>query len=346
VTTSIILLNWNGWKDTIECLESLFNLRDSDFRVVVCDNASTDGSTERIKEWASGTLPAQSANPELARLILPEIPKPLAFREMTREQSESDDSNHDERLVLIQTGANLGFAGGCNVGLRYALRDGHSRFFWLLNNDTVVEPDALATLVAFVQQRPGLGICGSLNLSYYNPNLVQTEGGKLYSPWTGRVRKTPSRTVSQLKPGNTSRIDFVNGASMLVSRAFLEKIGLMEESYFLYFEELDWARRAKGRFSLGYCAQSVIYHKEGGSIGSNTNRSERSILSDKYLSHSRVLFTKRFYPWALPTVLVAVCLAAGYRLCRGDAGRAYGMLVLALQGLVRDGERVEERDSG
>ena len=107
----------------------------------------------------------------------------------------------------------------------------------------------------------------------------------------------------------------------------------MDESYFLYFEELDWAMRAAGKFKLGYARESVIYHKDGASIGSSTDRTKRSLLSDKYLSRNRVLFTRRFLPWALPSVLAWVCLAAAYRLCRGDMERAKAMFKWALKGL-------------
>ena len=340
---SVILLNWNGWQDTIECLESLLRLTHSDFRIIVCDNGSGDGSLEGIKQWANGDRLAQCSNVELSHLVLPPVSKPVDYIELTRQEAELLTCCYPCRLVLIQNGTNLGFAGGCNVGLRYALRDQTCQFFWLLNNDTVVEPDALSALVDLVQQRPELGLCGSLNVSYHHPMLVQAQGGQAYCRWTGRARTPPSRTVEQLDVVNAPKMDFVNGASTLVSRAFLDNIGLMEESYFLYYEELDWAMRAKTRFSLGYTPQSIIYHKEGAKIGSNSNRDERSALSDKYLSHSKVLFTKRFFPWALPTVLITVCLAAAHRLCHGDARRAYGMLAFMLRGLVT---RTTSRCSG
>ena len=116
--TTVVLLNWNGWKDTIECLESVFRLEGPVVRVVVCDNASVDGSLERIKQWANGELQARSENPALAYLVSPFIEKPIAYRELTRNEAESQCANADDRLILIQNGENLGFAGGCNVGLR------------------------------------------------------------------------------------------------------------------------------------------------------------------------------------------------------------------------------------
>jgi GT2 family glycosyltransferase len=328
----VIVLNWNGWKDTVECLESVFRLNGTNFRVVVCDNASSDGSLSHIKRWAAGEVQAGCDNTELSRLSLPPYPKPIECVELTRAQAESGAASYDVPLVLIQAGGNLGFAGGNNVGARYALFDSSCEFFWFLNNDTVVEPDALLAMIRLMEQEPAIGLSGSLNLSYYNPAHVQAEGGKSYCRWTARVQPPPLRTVDELR-SDPVRMDFVQGTSMLCSRVFLEQVGLMEESYFLYFEELDWAMRMKGQFKLGYARESVVYHKEGASIGTNANRRKRSVLADQYASRNRVLFTKRFLPWALPSVLVSVILSSAHRLLSGDFRRAWGMFLFMLRGL-------------
>ena len=97
-------------------------------------------------------------------------------------------------------------------------------------------------------------------------------------------------------------MSYVTGAAMLVSRAFIENTGLMEEGYFLYFEELDWAARGRCRFRLGYAPDSIVVHKEGASIGSKA--SGGSPLSMFYLFRNRIRFCRRFYPWFLPTVFV------------------------------------------
>jgi GT2 family glycosyltransferase len=323
--SSVLILNWNGWKDTLECLETVFRLSFPDFRVIVCDNNSADGSLEKIKAWARGDIAAQAANPKLAHLISYPFPKPVPWIELTREQAESAEARYDARLILIQNGANLGFAAGNNVGLRYTLNNPECEFFWILNNDAAVTPDALSALVTYMRGHPEVGICGSLTLSYGNPDEVQAQGGMRYNRWTGRVASRARLKLDQLGSAQPS-MDYVNGASMLVTRAFLQQIGLMDESYFLYFEELDWAMRAKGQFALGYARNSVIYHKEGAAIGSNTDRMARSLLSDQYLTRNRVLFARRYFPWALPTVVGAICLAALERICRGDWRRGKMML--------------------
>jgi hypothetical protein len=97
-------------------------------------------------------------------------------------------------------------------------------------------------------------------------------------------------------------MSYVSGASMLVSKRFLETVGLMEESYFLYFEEIDWAQRAAGRFKFVYAPGSIVYHKEGGAIGSSGSGRRRSPQSFFWLTRSRLLFTAKYHPEAVPSV--------------------------------------------
>jgi GT2 family glycosyltransferase len=219
-------------------------------------------------------------------------------------------------LLLIQTGANLGFAGGNNVGIRYALSRGDCDYVWLLNNDTVVEPDSLSAMVRMAEADPKLGICGSQLRSYTPPHEIQTLGGRRYSRWSGRTRPLQELTTPQIStvPGAP---DYVEGASMLISRRCLDAVGLPEESYFLYYEELDLAARVRPAFHLGYSPESVVYHKEGASIGSAHVRSNRSALSDFYQARNRIVFSRRYHPWFLPSVLTATALGALQRLMIG-----------------------------
>jgi GT2 family glycosyltransferase len=119
--------------------------------------------------------------------------------------------------------------------------------------------------------------------------------------------------------------DYVCGVSVLATRRFLEEVGLMEESYFLYFEELDWAVRGAA-FARVYAHDSVVYHREGRSTGASTDWRKKSELSDYYTLRSRLLFTRRFFPSALPTVYCGLLGAALNRLLRRQFGRA-GMVL-------------------
>lgn len=332
----IVLLNWNGWRDTIECLESVFRSDADNYRVIVCDNDSKDESLTHIKAWADGHLDvALHRHHELRELSFPPLDKPLAYLEYDRSMAESggDPDQGDARLVLIQTGSNLGFAGGNNVGLRYALVRGDFDYVWLLNNDTVIKPDALTQMIARMQQLPSAGICGSTLLYYSRPDKVQAWGGAKYNKWLGTTQMLGafSREGEVIDhPGVESKLSLISGASMLVSKPFLQQIGLMREDYFLYFEEIDWAIRAKGRYQLCYAPGSIVYHKEGGSIGTNSIvPKEKSFTADYYGVRSRLLFTRFFFPWCLPFVYIGLFPVLVNRLRRRQWQRVSMILSLA-----------------
>lgn len=332
----IVLLNWNGWGDTIECLESLFRLQYSDYRVVVCDNGSEDGSVDRIRDWAEGRLDVRgSPGMGTRRLSFPPVEKPIPYLEYDRAAAEAGGSTGvDAPLVLIRTGGNLGFAGGTNVGLRYGLEKGDLDYAWILNNDTVSRFDALGHLVRRMEQDPGVGFCGSTILSYTAPATVQALGGAVYNKWVGSNRHLGLFLNYPLVVDETEmekRMRYVIGASMLVSRRLLEDVGLMCEDYFLYFEELDWATRAKGKFSLAYASRSVVYHKEGGAIGTKSDPMEKSFLSDYYSLRNRLVFTRKHHPVALPSVWLGLFVALARRLRRGQIDRA-GMILRLIVG--------------
>jgi GT2 family glycosyltransferase len=284
----IIILNWNGWQDTLECLASVVKLNYPNYQVVVVDNGSTDDSVRQIKEWVA----VQGA----------------------------------KHIVLIETGQNLGYAGGNNAGLRYALERGGLDYAWVLNNDTTVDPGALAALVAKMRRENDRVICGSVLLHYEEPLKIWALGGR-YDRWFaqgwhigGDKQYDPGQTAQYLKIAR--RIDYVVGASVFVARHFLTEIGLMSEDYFLFFEELDWAVRAKGRYRLALAPDSLVYHKGGSSVKKKEKEEglragHFSPLFDRYITRNRLLFTKKFYPYCLPVLYLSVL---GYILDRLRVG--------------------------
>lgn len=282
-TTAVVILNWNGWRDTLACVQSVLK-HAPESQVVVCDNGSSDGSYEHLGTALSLQLPVGALRCLSAMEAWPQLV--------------------DARVVLIQNGANLGFAGGCNIGLRFALSQGHE-YFWLLNNDTEIEPGALAHLLDRVLRDPKIGMCGSRLVYFDAPDVVQARGGATYAPALGVGRHIGVHEPISA-PENPEAIeadmDYVVGASMLVTRRFLESVGLMQEDYFLYFEELDWATRGRAQgFRLAYAPESVVRHKEGASIGSS-HQGPGSTLSMRYLSRNRLLFTQRFHKQHLGSV--------------------------------------------
>lgn len=340
----VCILNWNGWRDTLACLESVLRSDHPAFQVVVVDNGSDDDSVERIQRWAEGELPTDpDPSHPLAALVEPPVAKPVAWAGYTADAIEHlpPGAAADVPLVLISSPRNQGFAAGMNLGLRYALRVGAFDYVWLLNNDTVVPPDSLSHLVAKLAREPQLGMCGSTLLFYDDPDCVQALGGFRYNVWLG----IPTPIGQSLRFADAAPIDEaaiertmygIQGASVFARLEFVRQVGLLSEEYHLYFEEQDWAARARARgFRIGYAAQSIVYHKEGRSTGGNSQRREqRSATADFYQLRSRLLFTRRFYPYALPVVSVGLAGVALNRVRRGQRDRLPMIARLALWGLL------------
>jgi GT2 family glycosyltransferase len=324
----VVQVNWNGWRDTIECLESVLRCTYPNYEVVVCDNGSTDQSLARIKAWAAGQISADTThNNPTRRLSFPPIPKPLDYVELDCEFRALGERERSTaaKLILIDNHENLGFAKGSNVGIRYALSKEDCAYIWLLNTDTVVAPDALGHLVARIQCEPRAGLCGSTLLYYSNPKCVQALCGATFNKWLASSRHIGAfqRVERVIDPAKVeAALDYVVGASMLVSRSFVEEIGLMSEDYFLYFEEIDWATRARAKYKLVYAHESIVYHKEGASIGSSSNPRDRSLLAEYYGLRNRIVYTRKYFRRALPTVYLGVIIALIRRAIRGQWDKA------------------------
>lgn len=316
----IIILNWNGWKDTIECLESVFCNHYDNYTVVVCDNDSSDNSLEKIKQWADGTINVETKNIE--SLEISTRRKPISYITYSKSEAEAGGFLIKEpELILIKNGNNFGFAGGNNVGIRYALAKNEFDYIWLLNNDTVIKTDALIQLVKRVEDKPTKGICGSTLIYYHRPDKVQAFGGATFNKWI-----CAPKHIGELEDWEyldninadliEKKMDYVVGASMLVTRKFIVDIGLLSEDYFLYYEEMDWATRAKGFYDLAYAPQSIVYHKEGSTIGSSRDHRKNSFIADYYLIKNRIVFTKKFFKYALPTVYLGIFVTLLRRIIR------------------------------
>jgi GT2 family glycosyltransferase len=313
----IIIVNWNGWRDTLECLESLLLLEYSDFRIVVCDNGSKDDSVAKLREWGERKFGS------------------CLWQVLSRTVTENGGGITGTRFTLVVNGENLGFAGGNNVGLRYALSCGDAEYCWILNNDTVVDSFALAAMVERMKERPDAGMCGSTLREYDNRNKIQALGGAVYYKWFGvawHIGRTISGDVLPNQALVEKKMDYVVGASLLVRSSYLKEVGLMEEDYFLYFEELDWVSRGQGRYSLAYAPKSVVYHKVGASIGTATNPRRKSFQCDFYSLRNRLLFTERYYPSALVGVYACLIGELIIRLLLGRWDLARMVLRLIING--------------
>lgn len=273
----VILLNWNGWQDTVKCIDSLKSLTYPNYEIVVLDNSSTDDSVARIRE----------AHPD---------------------------------VTLIETGANLGFAGGNNVGIRYALDKG-ADYVWLLNNDTMPKANALTSMVNVIESDPDIGAVGSVLYHMHDPSQVQVWGGLRVSFLTGTVR--PFR-----KPVHFEQIHYLSGASILLRRETLEEVRL-DESYFMYWEDVDFGFRLRqAGWKLAVAEQSHILHKESSSLG------KHSVQKDILFNTYAIFFFLRYAFFPLWPIVMGIGGRLLKRLVQGDWRRAQAVWQGAKQGWI------------
>lgn len=293
---AIILVNWNSWRHTIECLDSVLGQRCANQHVFVVDNDSQDQSLKHISGWCAKPIGDASwlrhvgVDRYTDRAPSAEVP----FRILNSIEDSVPQNDSRWLVTLIKSEKNLGFAGGCNVGIKYASL-GPFGHYWLLNTDTVVHRDALAALLRRAEREPKSGVIGSTILYYDKPEVIQARGG-------GRLRASGVNwelidqgcrlADSTMNALDVERgISYVMGASMLVSRQFIKDVGMMQEDYFLYYEEIDWAMRGKGKHKLGYAPDSIVFHKSGAS----SSKIMPMFTANLYYRNG-IRFMSRFFP--------------------------------------------------
>lgn len=234
----IILLNYNGFELTRECINSLKGMYNQNYEIIVVDNASTDGSYD------------------------------LLYTEY----------GADKKIVILKNERNNGFADGNNFGIRYAIKNG-GKLFLLLNNDTEVEKDFLDKIV-----------------SNYNYDSIHTPKINFFNDkndiWYAAGEIDYGKCI--VKNGNADiekKVSFATGCCMLFSKNIVDKIGLMNEEYFMYYEDVDYSLKAiNNGVDIIYKPGALVYHKVGKSSGG-----EKSILSIYYNNRNRFYIMKKYH---------------------------------------------------
>lgn len=260
---SIIILTTNALSMTKEELLDVSKLDTTSVQCecIVVDNGSKDGTEEAIKDYK---LP-----------------------------------NMDYKF--IQSGANLGFAGGNNIGIKDAVKKG-SDYILLLNNDVILPADLIQKLVKFMEDNPNVGLASpkmyfAKGYEFHKDRYKESEKGKVFW-YAGGILDwdniySSHRGVDEIDNGQYDDVvetDFANGACVIVKREVFEKIGYLDHSFFLYWEDADFSQRAKlAGFKVMYYPGTHMWHKVSASTGGSG-----SPTNDYFLTRNRYFFSKRY----------------------------------------------------
>jgi GT2 family glycosyltransferase len=220
-------------------------------------------------------------------------------------------------IELLQNSENLGFAGGNNIGIMYALEQGYTHLM-LLNNDTVVEPDFLGEMLLKFRQDPNLGVVQPLILFLHDQKIIWSAGGK-WVPALGRAITLGDRAPVSDYRHKKATLDWATGCCMLITREAILKAGLLNEQYFVYFEDVEWSLRfKKAGYDISLAEKALIYHEAGAS--SKKTHSEGTLSPKVFYFHVRnqflLLREQKNYP-AQVYHLTRFLVWMGYFLFRG-----------------------------
>jgi hypothetical protein len=293
-TIGIVVLNFNNVADTLHAVQSILSATDATNHVlIVVDNASTDNS------WSVLT---QSS----------------IFNKHVLELND-EKKQHFEKIPavhLLQTIANKGYAFGNNCGIKKILQDESVEYIWVLNNDVELAVNCIDEVQKALLQETSLklGVWGTLLVNFDTKNHLQALAGK-YHPLIGKTKLLlPNLPVKNLSVSivkiNSEKANYLIGASILFSRAFLAEVGLFNEQYFLYAEEIDiFLRAKKKKYEKSIISKAIVYHKEGSTTKStNQLNNIRNTFIEFHNCRSKLIFTKNYYPAYYPIVYLLIMI--------------------------------------
>ena len=269
---SIIVLTWNNYQDTKECLTSLKNLDYDNYSVILVDNGSMDDSFERLK-----------------------------------------NEFQYSKFIFIKNKKNLGYAGGTNIGIKYALEKLNPDFVWILNNDIVVASDSLKILVEALTKNSDIGVAGPT--IYWSRTKEIMEQYYCLNLWLGRFLVKTNLDENEATKIKNEKGKYIGGAAVFLRKEALEEISLMPEEYFMYNEDAPWQENLrKTSWQLMYVGPAKVWHKKA--ISSS---GKKTIMPDYYDSRNFLYFIKKYYPLWLPyEILMSAVNKVMPKILRGE----------------------------
>lgn len=188
------------------------------------------------------------------------------------------------QVKVIASPANLGFAGGNNLGVKSS----SGKYLFFLNNDTEVDPGFIEPLVALFESNPTAGAASSKILYHNSDNTIQYAGSTCINPFTGRNKQVGWKEKDNGQHNTLRETALAHGCAMMVPRRIIDSVGMMPELFFLYYEEIDWCESIKrAGYKIYFVPDSRVYHKESMSVGKN------STLKTYYMTRNRLLYMRR-----------------------------------------------------
>jgi GT2 family glycosyltransferase len=327
---SIVILNWNGWKDTLECLESLFLIGYPNYQIIIVDNGSEDQSIERIWDYANGKLKIKSSF-----ISCTSPPQHHKMVEFTLKEIDDNASKRNLdcniRIILIKSDENFGFAEGNNIGIRFALNYLGPDYVLLLNNDTFVEEKFLENLVEVAETDKKIGIVGPKVCYYHNPTIINS-AGVLMNWHAGIGTNLGIGDIDNGQFDKTLDLDALIGVCLLIRASLFKEVGYLDKKFFLLLEETDFCIRARiNNFKVIFHPKSKVYHKEGFSGKLNpsslylTSRN-RLFLIRKHQTVDKILIYTGF-------ICLRAILDSVFYLVKGDLNSSKAIITGTLHGL-------------
>jgi len=252
---AIVILNWNGKEDTVECLASVKKLDYSNFEIILVDNGSVDGSVEAI-------------------------------------------STQYPDMTLLQTGENLGYAGGNNVGINWALEKDID-YILLLNNDTIIATDLLSAFVNAAKLLPSSSILGAKIYFYDKPDTLWFAGGL----WRNESNGFEHIRFGQLDShefNHKIEVDYITGCALFADAVTFKEIGLLDDTFFLTYEETDWCYRARAKgHKCIVIPEAKLWHKVSSSFGGAD-----SPLVNYFMTRNKLLWAKKHLSFLIRMALL------------------------------------------
>jgi len=290
---SIIIINWNGWKDTVECLGSLYQIDYPNYNVIIVDNDSSDDSIEKIREYSRKIV-----NMGYKFLEYDFNGDKIVYNSKTELNTELV---YKKKLILIKNDENYGFAQGNNIGIEYAFKNLNPDYILLLNNDTVVEKNFLTELIKAAEKDEKIGSAQSTLLKPEG-DIIDSLGQEMLM-WGAKDIGINSKYDSNIKE---MEIFGSCAAASIYKRKTLERAGLFDKDFFIILEDVDmsWRIRLNGLKSI-LAPESVVYHKRGISEVMSVNeilfgeKTPEIIFKWYHSSKNWLIIIIRYYPISL-----------------------------------------------